>query len=390
MDILLGQSLQSADGVGVAVSDTHPPLPQPRTPIADRHFTVVPPAGTVMDGASRAHADYTLPAHRVREFLHIAPRYGWDTRAVLSAIGITGATLNQPCRDFTVDKAAAVLRYLRAATSDEFLGLGPQPVALETLRVLAFAVSGAPTLGDALSRWQQFAPVFPGVPTPSTSSVNGQTTLSFELTGFDETVALLTDSVLSVAHRIINWGTRRRIRLLRVEVPYARPRGETDHDVIFGAPMRFCTPRAALVFPTCELAAALVRSQDEVDDVLDDTLVVLLSETGFYTTYTQRVRGIIERCLGDHICTADEIAAGMGISRQTLRRRLCEEDTSVSAIRDDVLRTAALHSLSQGGETMAALACRLGFSEPSAFTRAFRRWTGDSPTAFLRRQLLAS
>jgi AraC-like DNA-binding protein len=55
-----------------------------------------------------------------------------------------------------------------------------------------------------------------------------------------------------------------------------------------------------------------------------------------------------------------------------------------------MLRTADLDSLSQGGETMAALACRLGFSEPSAFTRAFRRWTGDSPTAFLRCQLRAS
>jgi AraC-like DNA-binding protein len=390
MDILLRQGLHSTDGVVVAVSDTHPRSQQPRTPIAARHFTVVPPPGTGVDGASRAHAGYTVPAHRVREFLRMAPRYGWDTRAVLSAVGITAAAMSQPCRDVTADKAAAVLRYLWAATNDEFLGLGPHPVPHETLRVLAFAVSGAPTLGDALSRVQQFAPVFPGVPAPSTSSVNGQTTLSFGLNGFDQTVSLLTDSVLAVAHRIINWGTRRRIHLLRVDVPYARPRGETDHDVVFGAPMRFCAPRAALVFPTCELAAAMVRSQDEVQDLLDDVPAVLLSETDFYTTHTQRVRGIIERCLGDHICTADEIAASMGISRQTLRRRLSEEDTSVSAIRDDVLRTTALDSLSQGGETMAALACRLGFSEPSAFTRAFRRWTGDSPTAFLRRQLRAS
>lgn len=50
----------------------------------------------------------------------------------------------------------------------------------------------------------------------------------------------------------------------------------------------------------------------------------------------------------------------------------------MSAIRDDVLHTSAVDGLSRGDESVSALACRLGFSEPSAFTRAFRRWTGES------------
>jgi len=356
---------------------------------ATRHFTLVPPPESTADEDRHPRVGYTVPAHRVREFARMAARYGWDARAVLAATGITPASLNQPCPGITVDKAAAVLRYLWVVTGDELLGLGRQPVSRNTVHVLAFAISSAPTLGDALTRVEQFASVFPGIPIPSVSSVAGQTTLSFELSGFDSNVSLVSDSVLAITHRLINWATRRRIELHRVDVPYAPPRGETDHDVVFGAPMRFCAPSAALVFSACELVAPLVRRQGEVEDFLADVPTVLLSEFDFYTTHAQRVRGIVERCLGDRVCTADEIAAGMGISRQTLRRRLCEERTSVSAIRDDVLRTAALDSLAQGAETVAALACRLGFSEPSAFTRAFRRWTGESPTAFLRRECTA-
>jgi len=329
---------------------------------------------------------YTVPAHRVREFARLSARHGWDARAALAAAGITPTSLNQPCPDVTLEKAVAVLRHLWLDTVDEFLGLGPRPVCRHTLRVLALAVCSAPTLRDALDRAEQFMPVFPGIPLISVSIAASETTVSVGLHDFDGANSLVVDSMLAVAHRAMNWATRRRLQLLRVTVPYQRPFGEIDHDILFGAPVRFGASGASLTFANSDLTLPLVRRQEEIEEFLADVPTVLVSEIDFYTTHTQRVRGIILRCLGERACTADEIAACFGISRQTLRRRLREEGTSVTAIRDDVLRTAALESLSQGGETVAALAARLGFSEPSAFTRAFRRWTGASPTDFQRSQ----
>jgi AraC-like DNA-binding protein len=222
------------------------------------------------------------------------------------------------------------------------------------------------------------------------TSARGYTTVTFDLDGFDSQLSLVTDSALTIAHRLINWGTRRQVRLHAVDVPYRRPRGECDHDLVYGVSVNYGAERGALTFSTSVLDLPVVRRHEEIEAFLSDIPAVLLSDFRFYSTYTQRVRGIIERCLGDHVCAAEEIAAGLGISRQTLRRRLQEENTSVSAIRDEVLRTAATDSLAQGGETVSALASRLGFSEPSAFTRAFRRWTGESPTLFVRRHANAS
>jgi len=70
------------------------------------------------------------------------------------------------------------------------------------------------------------------------------------------------------------------------------------------------------------------------------------------------------------------------MSPQTLRRKLAAEGTSLREIRETVLRDAAVTALVQGEEPIAEIAERMGFSEPSAFTRAFRRWTGSPPSAY--------
>jgi AraC-like DNA-binding protein len=322
----------------------------------------------------------------VREFARLAICHGWDIRTLTSAMGIVASSLDQPCHGLTKAKAAAMIRRLRGHTDDEFLGLGSHPVSRNTLRAMAFAISGAPTLEEALTRLEDFGPVFAGLPILMVSSTPEQTTVRFDLDGFDNEVSVVTSAILAIAHRVLNWVTRHRIQLDRVDLPHRRPLGETDYDVIFGATIRFEAPQAALIFPRAIMSAPLARRQDEIEQFLSDPAAALLSQFDFYTTYAHRVRGMFERCLGDHVCTADEIASGMGISRQTLRRRLLDENTSLTAIRDDVLRCAALEGLSSGTETVAALACRLGFSEPSAFSRAFRRWTGGSPSTYLRQQ----
>jgi AraC-like DNA-binding protein len=91
---------------------------------------------------------------------------------------------------------------------------------------------------------------------------------------------------------------------------------------------------------------------------------------------------MIERRKVDEAVTVDDVAKRLTISAQHLRRLLRDEGTSFREIKEEILRDEAIASLVRGGETVEELSDRLGFSEPSAFRRAFRRWTGNPPGSY--------
>jgi AraC-like DNA-binding protein len=340
--------------------------------------------GTLRDAMEPLDAEfgYTLPMHRMREIARLALRHGWDIDGACRAAGMPAPAPGQHAAQITSKTATAVFQYLWRSTNDELLGVGPKPVPLGTFRLLAFALCSAPTLSSALVRFEECRCALPGLPAVGVSSGDGATTLSIDLTGFTGPVDFLADALLALTHRAINWAIRRPLCLQRVDLPHRRPRGNTDYHMLFGAPVEFAAPHPALIFDSAALSEPIVRTQDDVEKFLCDSPSGIITQFDFYSSHTDRVRRIIEARLGRGGCTADEIAAGVGMSRQTLRRRLRNENTSVTDIKDDVLREAAMASLAKGDETIAALSERLGFSEPSAFTRAFRRWTGQPPTHY--------
>jgi AraC-like DNA-binding protein len=77
----------------------------------------------------------------------------------------------------------------------------------------------------------------------------------------------------------------------------------------------------------------------------------------------------------------DTLARALGCSRQTLYRRLKAEGVTFAALLDDLRRRLALRFVREQGLPVKEAAWRLGFSDPAAFSRAFKRWTGTSPGA---------
>lgn len=78
----------------------------------------------------------------------------------------------------------------------------------------------------------------------------------------------------------------------------------------------------------------------------------------------------------------DRVARDLGLSRQTLYRRLRQEGVTFDQLLDRLRRRLALRMLGQEGLSVKDAAYRLGFADPAAFSRAFKRWTGESPRAY--------
>jgi AraC-like DNA-binding protein len=95
-------------------------------------------------------------------------------------------------------------------------------------------------------------------------------------------------------------------------------------------------------------------------------------------------RSVVERRMEPMLALGpvriDAVARSLGCSRQTLYRRLKAEDVTFAALLDGLRRRLALRFVREQGLPVKEAAWRLGFSDPAAFSRAFKRWTGTSPS----------
>ncbi|MFF0490320.1 AraC family transcriptional regulator [Nocardia sp. NPDC004068] len=330
---------------------------------------------------SSIEAGFTVPIARVRAIVELAGRRGWDGESMLAGAAISPELLRQGRARVTVDQAVRMAQGLWRVTDDELFGLGLGPMPRGTFRLVCFGLLGAPTVGAAVRRFIRFQKSLPGFPPLELTLDGEEARISFDISEIRHPAGVIIDTMLMIAHRFLGWAAGGRLRLRRVEVPYP-PSGLDDYEQIFGAPVIFSAPRPALVLDVAALDRPLIRDEDDLLEFLRDAPSGLFARRDYSVSPAARVRRILERTPHGSDPGVEDIAAELAMSPQTLRRRLREENTSLRRIREQVLRDAAIASLVRGEETLAALSRRLGFSEPSAFSRAFRRWTGSPPGSY--------
>ncbi len=155
----------------------------------------------------------------------------------------------------------------------------------------------------------------------------------------------------------------------------------------FNAPVRNNADRTAIIFSSNLLQLPVVRSDPKLRKYLASTAERVLGELPKADTFVDEVRAKIMDALQEGHPTLDGIADQLHLSPRTVQRRLEKEDAAFGAVLDDVRRAAALEYLRDRHVAISEAAYLVGFSEPSTFYRAFRRWTGSTPADYRRSQL---
>ena len=338
-----------------------------------------------MLAVEEARVAHSIPPSYLLAAAGLAARKGWDVDALLGAAGIPPPQITGPRPWLSDDQLRDVTRACLRLTDDDLLGLGAGPVPRGSLRMICFAIASAVDLEHALTRFAACARAVPGL-SPIRLEVRGaDAVLSVDTSGLDDPDQLLSTVTMLATHRVLGWLIGRRVPVRHIQLPYPEPADPTALNQLFDEPLRFCGTHAAITMSSAVLPAPIVQTERSLLDYLRNAPTALLRGEPEAGSLTRGVRRAIENGLRDHEpTTAAELAGRLAMSEPTLRRKLRAEGTSLREIRDEIRRGVAVASLERGGEPIAALAERLGFSEPSAFTRAFRRWTGRAPTRYRR------
>lgn len=166
-----------------------------------------------------------------------------------------------------------------------------------------------------------------------------------------------------------------------VHVTHSAPDYKAAYEDILGVPVTFNSDKNAMRIDSNWLEVEVSPANEYLFGVLTERGDALLEELENSSVLTAQVEKMILPFLHTGDISMGEIAKQMGLSRQTLYRKLKAEGANFETLLDQLRHKMAIHYLNGQKVSVNETAYLVGFSDPSSFSRAFKRWTGQTPGA---------
>ena len=164
-----------------------------------------------------------------------------------------------------------------------------------------------------------------------------------------------------------------------IRFTHTEPSYRAEYDRIFAVPLFFGSHMNALLIDEAILNMKLPRTNPYLSEIMSARAEELLKSLESSKTTRGRVENLLIPILHTGEASIDMIAGKLALSRQTLFRKLKAEGVTFEQVLDQLRHKLALHYLNGKKVSVNETAYLVGFSEPAAFSRAFKRWTGSSP-----------
>lgn len=325
----------------------------------------------------------TVSKHFVEASLSGAERLGLNVRLLLQEAGISPDLLRIEKARVNSDQFSRLMQVIWSRTDDEFMGMGPRRARYGTFATMCALVINCQTLEEVFQQAFRFSRLFEPMVSMELEVNDTNARLVTRIEGeLRDPAYFLQESILVIWHRLGSWLIGQPVELEKAEFSYPRPEHGDEYRHIFRCPLSFESDCTALTFSKRFLSAPVIRDKPEMRQFLKTSPADLLSRPDESNTWTGRIRGLIGRDFSKPMPDFDWIAQELHTSPQTLRRRLKQENTSFQEIKDLLRRDMAIYYLSHQELPINDIAERVGFTEPSTFHRAFKKWTGVTPGAW--------
>lgn len=309
---------------------------------------------------------------------------GVDGRAVAARAGIDVAALEDPDSRHSIADTTRLWRLAVEATHDPCFGLwASRFVTQTTFHALSFAVFASATLREAFGRFVRYGDL---VSDAAQIELLAGERERFRLVlpeGPRRPADEAIDAILSLVARTARVLSEMKVTPAIVRLERPEPIPSAPFVKVFRAPVRFQERENVLEFAARDLDERLPAGNAELARHNDELVARYLARIE-RARVCRRLRSWLIDQLPAGEPTEEAAARSLGMSLRNLQRRLEEEGTSYREALDETRRDIARSYLDEGHISVTEIAFLLGFADTSGLSRAFRRWTGLSPRAYIQ------
>ena len=334
----------------------------------------------------------TVPMEFTRALLAQARARGLDVDAVLQAARFPFDPLTREMQTVFVSREhySRLCVELFRAIGDESGGIMPDVLTPPgTMRLIALSMLNSRTLTAGLRRAIEFNAVcrvrqdIPLVNHVEVDRERKEATLVY-LSG-DHSPPTQHGVLCGLAMwlRFCGWLIGQHIDIMQAHCAGPQPEFMAGIRHFFPCPVSYNHSVNSVTFSARHLDATISRSEEELEAFLRlAPYHIVIDPLASTLGITHRIREILGDDFRREMPSFEELTHLLNMSARTLRRRLEKEGTSYQRIKDNARRDVAITLLSRDGLTVSEVAELTGFSDPSAFHRSFKKWTGLSPGSY--------
>lgn len=311
----------------------------------------------------------------IDEAIDCGRRANVDMSLLLDNFDLTEADLDH----LNAEQFGDIWLELSFCMRDEFFGLGKRPMRPGSFTLLGHAVRSSKNLEIAVKRALRFLTVV--LDEPCGRLEIGTKHAKIFLSNSDAPMTPFAyRAFFLIIHSLNCWLVSERIPIRSIMFPCKEPKGTNDYRDFFGVPVTFEAPSACLTFDRKYLKKPIKRSEQALKTFLKVAPAVFLNGYRHDDGLKAQITAELSTNETDSWLRIDEIASRLGLSISTLHRRLKEEGQTFGEIKEERRRNLAVSLLKKTDMTVTEVAHRIGYSEPSAFFRAFKKWYGTTPS----------
>jgi AraC-like DNA-binding protein len=321
----------------------------------------------------------TLIGGYVAALLHAAAARGVDMDWLLREAGLERIPANDPMVRVPLSAFTRLTEAAVEATDDPYFGLyAANFLHAANLHALGLSLLASANVQDFCLRLCRYYRFLTGTARPAFVIHPDDAQLKFVMTTPTPPVSREAFGVFVV--RTIGELSDGAVKATLVELSQPPPPdGGLHHAQAFGCPVRFDVPSSIIHFDPSQIDVPFEGASRELAEHNERIVVTYLARLD-RSDVVSRVRSILMQDLPTGALTKETVARKLAMSPRTLQIKLAKSDTSFQEIVDETRYALACGYMDNGALSITEVAYLLGFSDTSNFSRAFRRWSGHSPS----------